>query len=186
MRFKSTRRLSRSSGAVLALAGAALLLGPAVARAELGKPYDAQVQLGPSLGVNDAPGQLHLGLEFGANTDEQLSLVLPFELGLGGGITRVQFEPGVEGHLRLVSGVPLYLVPRAGVGLGVLTHCCSGTGSNAALALNLGTELRYVIKENVAQASFQPLRLDVYPVGTNQSGAAPIWYAILFGLTANL
>ncbi len=171
----------------LVIAGVlAWLASPRAALAQLRSPYEAQVQIGPSLGINDAPGQLHLGFDFGRDPYATYSLILPFELGVGGGLTRFQLEPGVEGHFRMLSGVPVYLVPRAGAGLGVLSHCCNGNDGDVALALNLGLELRYVIKENVLQASFQPVRFDVYPVGTSQSGAAPTWYALLFGLTANL
>ncbi len=182
-RSKGTLRLIL--GALPYVAAAAVLVGPSPARADLRSPYEGQVQLGPSLGINGAPGQLHLGMDFGADPSRTLSFILPFELGLGGGITRIQLEPGAEGHFRLISGHPLYLVPRAGLGLGILTGCCQNSGSDFALALNAGLELRYVIKENVASASFQPVRFDVYPFGTNQSGAVPAWYAMLIGVTAN-
>ena len=183
-RDHSTRR-SRVVGVALpCVAAAAVLAGACPARAQLRSPYEAQVQVGASLGIHGAPGQLHLGFEFGGDPSRMVSFILPFELGLGGGMTRLQLEPGAEGHFRLISGQPLYLVPRAGLGFGALTGCCSGGGSDFALALNAGLELRYVIKDNVASASFQPVRFDVYPVGTNQSGAVPVWYALLVGATA--
>jgi hypothetical protein len=143
-------------------------------------PYECNVQIGPAVGVSDAPGQLHMGFAFGADPSRTASFVWPFEIGVGGGTTRLQMEPGIEGHFR-IPGSSLYMVPHAGVGLGVLTSYADRT--NVALAMNFGAEARYSFNRTL-NLTFQPLRFDVYPFGTAQEDVAPVWFSMLLGASA--
>ncbi len=178
------------------LVALALVVGSAsVASAQPSGGYLANFKFGPAIGVNDAPGQLALGLEFGtlisAGSRSRVYLILPLEFGVGGGRSRIQLEPAVEVDVHLPVGVPLYLAPRAGLGLGIMTGGDCGRGvrgpgcdADFAFAFNLGVGVKYVLN-NLVNFSFEPLRLDFWPVGSAQSGIAPVWYSMLFGVGIN-
>ena len=180
----STRKLCQRF-----LVAVTLLIGSAsVADAQPSGGYLANFKFGPAIGVNDAPGQLALGLEFGAlmsaGSRSRVYLILPLEFGVGGGRSRIQLEPAVEVDVHLPVGVPLYLAPRAGLGLGIMTGGgCRGCDADFAFAFNLGVGVKYVLN-NLVNFSFEPMRLDFWPVGS-QSGIAPVWYSMLFGVGVN-
>lgn len=171
------------------LVAVALLVGSAsMAHAQPSGGYLANFKFGPAIGVNDANGQLFLGLEFGtlmsAGSRSRVYLILPLEFGVGGGYSRIQLEPAVEVDVHLPVGAPLYLAPRAGLGLGIATAGnCRGCDANLAFAFNLGVGVKYVLN-NLVNFSFEPMRLDFWPVGSNQYGA-PVWYSMLFGAGIN-
>lgn len=166
----------------------ALALGASPATAQPSGSSMASFRFGPALGINDANGQLHIGFDYGiamsSASRSRVYFILPLEFGLGGHMTRIQIEPGVRVDVRLPASIPLYISPHAGAGFGIMSYGnCRGCDANFAFALNLGAELKFVL-DNTWNFTFAPMRLDFWPVGSNQGGV-PVWYSMLFGVGMN-
>jgi hypothetical protein len=167
----------------------ATMLGAGTAAAQPAGSYMANFKFGPALNINDAVGQLHLGFDFGAAMSSasrsRVYFILPLEFGVGGGLTRIQIEPGVQVDVHLPVGAPLYITPHAGAGIGILSYSgyCPRCTADFAFAFNLGAGIKYVLDHTI-NFSFEPIRLDFFPVGSNQAGA-PVWYSLLFGAGVN-
>jgi hypothetical protein len=173
----------------VAAAGVAADVGEGrLAHAQPAGSNTASFRLGPAIEVIDAGGQILLGFDyaFALSTSGRTRLYasLPFEFGLGGGLTRIQMLPGVQGDVHLPVRAPVYVVPQAGVGIGIFPR--DGGGRNdvdLGLGIRVGVEFKYVI-EGSWNLSFTPFRMDMFPF-TDNADTTPVWYEMLFGVGLN-
>src|SRR5689334_5758649 len=140
----------------LVLAGA---VGRASAQERVAGPFKFDVKFGPSIGIIDNGGtQFRWGMHFGvglvAGHHYRLYLDLPLDLGFGNGYTTLLLIPGIEADIQLVPGIPLYIYPMAGLGLGFLIPSCRNVGvpfrgnfcdTDVALGLRFGAGIKYVL-----------------------------------------
>ena len=156
-------------------------------------PYRLDLKLGPSVGIIDTSGtRFRLGVHFGMGVISgpryRLLLALPVGFGLGAGFTFVSVLPGIEADVQIVSGMPFFLYPMIGVGMGVLVSPCTGPPqrarceNNLAFGLRAGVGIRYVVwgRWNFL---FEPFNLEFYPAGS--AGYTMGFYNVLLGAGVN-
>jgi hypothetical protein len=144
------------------------------------------MKFGPSLGIVDASGsQFRLEFHFGINLTPQLPhhiyLDFPLGFGFGNGFTDILIVPGVEADIALPVGVPLYIYPMFGLGVGFFFPSCPANfqcSTTTALGIRLGAGVKYVLQGRY-NFFFEPLNLEFYPAGFE--GATPGFYNLLFG-----
>src|SRR5687768_15377330 len=96
------------------------VLPPTPGAAEPGT-WQAQVKVGPTFRMSDFVdrqfrGSLSVGMSF--DSAHRFYLVLPIDLGAGGGVTLLSIIPVLEAHFEPFDDGSLLVYPLAGAGLG--------------------------------------------------------------------
>lgn len=168
------------------------LVGRASAQERLPGPFQFEFKFGPALGIIDEGGsQFHMGMHFGINLTPNLPhhiyLDLPLAFNFGNNHTDIMLVPGVEADIALPVGVPLYIYPMFGLGLGFLVPSCRFVDcpNYTALVIRIGAGIKYTLQGRW-NFFFEPFNLDFWPAGSNHDiFGTPGHYTLNFGAGVN-
>jgi hypothetical protein len=176
---------------VLAILGG--LAGRAAAQEALPGPFKFDMKFGPAIGIIDHSGaQFHLGMDFGINvtpsSPHHIYIDIPLAFNFGDEHTDIMLVPGIEADILLPVGVPIYIYPMFGLGLGFVTPSCPrgfDCPDYTALVIRLGAGVKYVLQGRW-NFFFEPFNLDFWPAGSNHDlYGTPGHYTMLFGAGVN-
>ncbi len=161
------------------------------ARAQQGLagPFKFDMDFGPALGVFDETGsQFHLGFHFGVDLTPHLPhhvyIDIPLGFNFGNHETDIMILPGIEADIALPVGVPIYLYPKFGLGVGIFVPSIGDT--QAGFGIHMGGGVKYIL-DGRWNFYFEPFNLDFYPVGVSVADVTITLghYYLLFGAGVN-
>jgi hypothetical protein len=181
----SMRKTVRSS-LLLGFAALALLLvtsGEASAQEKAG-PWMANLKLGPSIGVSNAPTQFGLVLEIGyalpVVPGRNFYLTFPFNLGFSGGATMIGVPIAAQYDIPIRQVRGLYIYPRFNIGYAAFVISAFGrsaTGNYAFITPEFG--IKYVLNGRW-NFGFEPFSLPILA-----GDGTAVFYRLLFYAGAN-
>ena len=135
--------------------------------------------LGPSFGVLDANiTQFRMEAAFAycltPSWRSHIYITAPFGFGFGSSNTVITMMPGVEGDIRLPGSQPIYIYPKAGLGMGL---DAGSDSTDIAFGIRFGFGIKYVLN-GMWDFHFEPFNMEIYPVGFE---GTPILYNLMFG-----